>query len=212
MKKRLHDKKAGIAILISLLIISLAEIIFRAAVMGFEAILTTANLGEQLAVVALAITILILTAKGKDRACYICYGAWIGYFVLDQLFELPGVFINGLELLAAGTGELYLITIALGGVFRLLGMIGVVVIGIFLAEYMCDGTICNRAFNILAVATCVMILGNVIIPTMVAIQVGQIAALLDTFNSLYRLTMVFMFTFFAYDSAKAQLKKTNLTK
>ena len=212
MKKRLHDKKAGIAILISLLIISLAEIIFRAAVMGFEAILTTANLGEQLAVVALAITILILTAKGKDRACYICYGAWIGYFVLDQLFELPGVFINGLELLAAGTGELYLITIALGGVFRLLGMIGVVVIGIFLAEYMCDGTICNRAFNILAVATCVMILGNIIIPTMVAIQVGQIAALLDTFNSLYRLTMVFMFTFFAYDSAKAQLKKTNLTK
>ena len=212
MKNRLHDKKAGIAILVALIIISLAEIIFRAAVLGLEAVLTTANLGEQLAVIALAVTILALNAKGKDRACYILYGAWIGYFVLDQLFELPGVFINGLELLAAGTGELYLITIALGGVFRLLGMIGVVVIGIFLAEYMCDGTICNRAFNILAVATCVMILGNIIIPTMVAIQVGQIAALLDTFNSLYRLTMVFLFTFFAYDSAKAQLKKANLTK
>ena len=212
MKKRLHDKKAGIAILISLLIISLAEIIFRAAVMGFEAILTTANLGEQLAVIALAVTILILTAKGKDRACYICYGAWIGYFVLDQLFELPGTFFTGLELLATGTGEIYLITMALGWALRLLGMIGVIVIGIFLAEYMCDGTICNRAFNILAVVTCVMILGNVIIPTMVAIQVGQIAALLDTFNSLYRLTMVFLFTFFAYDSAKMQLKKTDLTK
>ena len=212
MKNRLHDKKAGIAILVALIIISLAEIIFRAAVLGLEAVLTTANLGEQLAVIALAVTILALNAKGKDRACYILYGAWIGYFVLDQLFELPGVFINGLELLAAGTGELYLITIALGGVFRLLGMIGVVVIGIFLAEYMCDGTICNRAFNILAVATCVMILGNIIIPTMVAIQVGQIAALLDTFNSLYRLTMVFMFTFFAYDSAKMQLKKTDLSK
>ena len=212
MKKRLHDKKAGIAILISLLIISLAEIIFRAAVMGFEAILTTANLGEQLAVIALAVTILILTAKGKDRACYICYGAWIGYFVLDQLFELPGTFFTGLELLATGTGEIYLITMALGWALRLLGMIGVIVIGIFLAEYMCDGTICNRAFNILAVVTCVMILGNVIIPTMVAIQVGQIAALLDTFNSLYRLTMVFLFTFFAYDSAKAQLKKTDFSK
>jgi hypothetical protein len=36
--------------------------------------------------------------------------------------------------------------------------------------------------------------------------------LLSTFNSLYRLVMVFMFAFFAYDSAKAQLKKTNLTK
>ena len=211
MKKRLHDKKAGIAILISLIIISLAEVIFRAVAIG-EAVLTTANLGEQLAVIALAATILILTAKGKDRACYICYGAWIGYFVLDQLFELPGVVFNGIELLASGTGELYLITIAVGGVFRLLGMIGVIAIGIFLVEYMCDGTICNRAFNILAVVTCVMILGNIIIPTMVAIQLGQIITLLDTFNSLHRLTMVFMFTFYAYDSAKMQLKKTNLTK
>lgn len=211
MKKRLHDKKAGIAILISLIIISLAEIIFRAVAMG-EAVLTTANLGEQLAVIALAVTILVLTAKGKDRACYILYGAWIGYFVLDQVFELPGVVFNGIELLASGTGAPYLITIAVGGAFRLLGMIGVIVIGIFLAEYMCDGTICNRAFNILAVVTCVMILGNAIIPTMVAIQVGKSVTLLDTFNCLYRLTMVFLFTFFAYDSAKAQLKKTNLTK
>ena len=94
MKKRLHDKKAGIAILISLIIISLAEVIFRAAVMGLEAILTTANFGEQLAVFALAVTILILTAKGKDRTCYILYGAWIGYFVLDQIFELPGAIIS----------------------------------------------------------------------------------------------------------------------
>ena len=211
MKKRLHDKKAGIAILISLIIISLAEVLFRSFVLK-EAMLNTANLGEQVAVIILATTILILTAKGMDRACYICYGAWAGYFVLDQLFELPGVVFNGIELLATGTGELYLITIAVGGVFRLLGMIGVIAIGIFLVEYMCDGTICNRAFNILAVVTCVMILGNIIIPTMVAIQLGQIITLLDTFNSLYRLTMVFMFTFFAYDSAKMQLKKTNLAK
>jgi hypothetical protein len=35
---------------------------------------------------------------------------------------------------------------------------------------------------------------------------------LASFNALYRLTMVFMFTFFAYDSAKMQLKKTDLTK
>ena len=68
MKKRLHDKKAGIAILVALIIISLAEIIFRATAIGLEAVLTTSNLGEQLAVIALAVTILILTAKGKDRA------------------------------------------------------------------------------------------------------------------------------------------------
>ena len=34
MKKRLHDKKAGIAILIALIAISLAEIIYRAAAIG----------------------------------------------------------------------------------------------------------------------------------------------------------------------------------
>ena len=52
MKKRLHDKKAGIAILLSLIILSLAELIFRTLVIK-EAVLTTANLGEQLAVIAL---------------------------------------------------------------------------------------------------------------------------------------------------------------
>ena len=56
MKKRLHDKKAGIAILVALIILSLAEIIFRAVAIG-EAVLTTANLGEQLAVIVLAVTI-----------------------------------------------------------------------------------------------------------------------------------------------------------
>ena len=99
MKKRLHDKKAGIAILLALIIISLAEIIFRAVAMGLDA-MSTANFGEQTAVIALAVAILILTAKGKDRACYICYGAWAGYFILDQLFELPGNIVGFIMLLA----------------------------------------------------------------------------------------------------------------
>ena len=105
MKKRLHDKKAGIAILLALIIISLVEVIFRAVAMG-EAVLTTANLGEQLAVIALAATILILTAKGKDRACYICYGAWIAYFVLDHIFELPGVVFGIINQMAQPASKL----------------------------------------------------------------------------------------------------------
>ena len=40
MKKRLHDKKAGIAILISLLIISLAETIIRGGVENYVFALT----------------------------------------------------------------------------------------------------------------------------------------------------------------------------
>ena len=98
MKRKRFGKDAGMLILIALIIISVAEVIFRAVVIR-EAVLTTANLGEQLAVIALATSILILTAKGKDRACYICYGAWIAYFALDQLFELPGMIMTAVSLI-----------------------------------------------------------------------------------------------------------------
>ena len=211
MKKRLHDKKAGIAILIALIILALREIIFRSVAMGLEAILTTPNLGEQLAVIALATTILILTAKGKDRACYILYGAWTGYFVLDQLFELPGMFTTVLTLFGE-TGGIDVAQIGAISV-RVLSMIGIIVIGILLAEYMTDGTINNRAFNIVSVATILCIVPSVIAPLIYVItsDVGTVYVL-AAFNALYRLTMVFLLTFFAYDGAKLQLKKANLSK
>ena len=209
MKKRLHNKKAGIAILISLIIISLAEIIFRAAAMGFEAILTTANLGEQIAVIALAVTILILTAKGKDRACYICYGAWIAYFVLDQVFELPGVVVGIINQMAQP--EMVTPFLAMGAIVRVLGMVGIIAIGVLLVEYMIDGTIYNKAFNVLCIATVLLLVATIAGSIYSAVAVHSKFAL-ETFNSLYRIAMVFMFTFFAYDSAKAQLKKTNLNK
>ena len=207
MKKRLHDKKAGIAILISLIIISIAEIIFRATVIG-EAVLTTANLGEQLAVIALAVTILILTAKGKDRACYICYGAWIGYFVFDQIFELPGLIVLAIGGLSAGTAAPSLF---FGWALHVLIEICIIAIGALLAEYMNDGTIYNRAFNVLCITTVLLIAANIAISICGALVEGA-SFLLDTFHNMYRMTMVFLCTFFAYDSAKIQLKKTNLTK
>ena len=213
MKTRPRDKKAGIIILAALIIISLAEIIFRAAVVG-EAVFTTANLGEQLAVIALAVTILFLTAKGKDRACYLCYGAWASYFVLDQLFELPGVIAEITNLMAPGEG---LVTAAvpfvavLGPIARILTMVGIITIGVLLIEYMNDGTICNRAFNGVCVATVVLLLCNIGTSIFSAIN-GIPMLFLETFNALYRITMVFLFTFFAYDSAKAQLKKVQFSK
>ena len=207
MKKRLHGKKAGIAILLSLIVISIAEIIFRATAMGLEAVLTTANLGEQLAVVVLAATILILTAKGKDRACYLCYGAWIGYFALDQLFELPRVLIDVVVFAKNGLGY-----IALSPAFHVLSMVCIITLGVLLVEYMTDGTICNRAFNIFSVVAILSILGAIIVNIISIVNGMNIQVILATFNNIYRLAMVFMFTFFAYDSAKAQLKKTNLTK
>ena len=210
MKKRLHDKKAGIVFLAVLIIISLADIIFRAATMGLEA-MSTSNFGEQLIVVALAVTILILNAKGKDRACYILFAAWIAYFVLDQLFEMPGLLTTLLTLFGE-TGGLHFARI--GAIFvRILSMIGTVIIGILLAEYMSDGTINNRAFNIVSVATILFIAPSVIAPLVYVFKAdADTMYILAAFNALYRLTMIFLFTFFAYDSAKHQLKKTNLSK
>ena len=214
MQKRLHDKKAGIALLISLIIISLADIIFRAVAMGFEAVITTSNVGEQLAVIALAVTILILTAKGKDRACYICYGAWAGYFILDQIFELPGMIVNLMSNISNPVATFSI-------VIRMLTMACIVVIGVLLVEYMSDGTICNRIFNAFCLITILLIAISILTSTTGLIFAPSDGAeiillkkqnVLVIFNNVYRIIMVFLFTFFAYDSAKHQLKKTNLTK
>ena len=202
MKKRLHDKKAGIAILISLIIISLAEVIFRAAGMGLEAVLSTSNFGEQFAVIALAVIILVLTAKGKDRACYILYGAWLGCFVFDQLFGLPGMIVNMLVRFA-NPGILQVI-------IRVIGMICIVAIGALLVKYMNDGTIYNKAFNAMSVITILLLVASVIWG--IVVMRNSTNMIIYIINSLSRIAMVFMTTFFAYDSAKAQLKKTNLSK
>ena len=64
MKIRPRDKKAGIIFLAVLIIISLADIIFRAVVIG-DAVYTARNLGEQLVVLVLAVTILIVQVGGE---------------------------------------------------------------------------------------------------------------------------------------------------
>ena len=205
MKKRLHDKKAGIVFLAALIIISLADIISRVAILG-EAVYTARNLGEQLAVVVLAATILILGAKGKDRICYICYGAWIGYFVLDQLFELPGMIAT---LIKAITSNGYGISAL---IFTIIASLGFIAIGALLVEYMNDGSIYNRAFNTVCTITVLSVLAAMIM-NIIGVSTGDPASvMLIIFYNLYRLAMVFMSAFFAYDSAKHQLKKTDLTK
>ena len=214
MKNRLHDKKAGIPILISLIIISVAEIIYRAVVAG-DRIYTTSNLGEQLVVLGLALIILILTAMGKDRACYILYGAWIGYFVLDQVFELPGAIID----------LVHMADMPLGGIIRVLISISIIGIGVLLAEYMNDGTIYNKLFNIFCLFAVLFVLVAIFMSVnalidgmsrhsndMVIREQLKVNVTFDLFNNLYRGAMIFLSTFFAYDSAKKQLSKVNFDK
>ena len=202
-KNRPHGKKMGIIILVALIVIALAEVIFRSVTMGLES-MSTANFGEQLAVIALAVTILILTAKGKDRACYICYSAWIAYFVLDQIFELPGVVIGIINQMAQL--EMATAFLAMGAIIRILGMVGIIAIGVLLVEYMNDGTIYNRAFNVLCTITLLFLAANIVGSVYSAVAIHSKFAL-ETFHNLYRIAMVFMFVFFAYDSAKMQLEK-----
>ena len=211
MKNRLYYKKAGFAIVSALIIISLAEIIFRATVIG-EAVFATPNLGKQLAVIVFAVAILILNAKGKDRVRYLCYASWVIYFVFDQFFNLPSYITNFVNLFAESV-TLPSPTIAIvTNASLVLSTIFIIAIGILLLEYMNDGTIYSRAFNILCIVTIVMILGNIGLSVYGAIEKGLIEALLATFHDLYRIAMVFMTAFFAYDSAKYQLQKTKLSK
>jgi hypothetical protein len=106
-------------------------------------------------------------------------------------------------------------------VIRLVTMLCIIAIGALLLEYINDGTICNRAFNALCVITilltAVSILtsatGLVLIPSDGAeIVLLKKQNMLVIFNNIYRIMMVFLCAFFAYDSAKMQLKKANLEK
>ena len=217
MKNRLHDKKAGIAILVSLIIISVAEVIYR-AIIANGIVFTTSNFGEQLTVIIFALMILIFTAKGKDRVCYILYGAWIAYFVMDQAFELPGM-----------VGDLIInfsqphMVISIG--LRLVSMLCIIALSALLVEYMNDGSIYNRAFNILTVITILLHVVTIVLgtcgiifgkaseaPNGMDLTLLQQQVVLVIFNNLYRIAMVFLFTFFAYDSAKKQLNKVDFSK
>ena len=215
MKNRLHDKKAGIAILVSLILISVVEVIYRAVIANGIAF-TTSNFGEQLAVIIFAFMILIFSAKGKDRVCYIIYGAWIAYFVMDQAFELPGM-VGELVMNISSPIATFSIVI------RLISMLCIIALSALLVEYMNDGSIYNRAFNVLCVITVllhVVIIGisvNGLIllsktTSNIDVNLHSSYNMLVIFNNLYRILMVFLFTFFAYDSAKKQLSKVNFNK
>lgn len=213
MKKRLHDKKAGIAILISLIAISVLEWIFRLACLG-EDLVDTPNAGEPLAIAFFAILVLTFVLKGKDRMSYVCFAVWTGYFILDQLFEIPGMLAN----FGANISN-PVITVSI--VIRLVTMLCIVTIGALLLEYMNDGTIYNRAFNVLCVVTILLTVVDILMSASGIIFIpseGSEIVLLKKqnmlliFNNVYRIVMIFLFTFFAYDSAKAQLKKANLSK
>ena len=91
-------------------------------------------------------------------------------------------------------------------------MICTIVIGILLVEYMNDGTIYNRAFNLFCLITILATLGAIVLNVYNLVQWKPLEIVLAIFNNVYCIIMLFYFTFFAYDSAKKQLSKVNFDK
>ena len=213
MIKKLQGQKARIAILITLIVVALVDVLFRAIVMK-EAALGIANAGEQVAIIVLAAVVLLFMAKKNDKLSYITCGALVAYFVMDQFIELPGMIGN----LAANISTSY---IAISIAIRLLTMVGIIAIAVLLAEYANDGSIYNRAFNVTfwiiillhVVSIAISVSGFVMFGNAtnmtgeVNIAVAQQEATLIVFNEIYRIIMVVLFTSFAYDSAKRQLNR-----
>ena len=100
----------------------------------------------------------------------------------------------------------------IAAIAHLLSIVGIVAIGVLLVEYINDGTIYNKAFNTLCVITVVLQAFLLLHTLHSTFNYGNSEVIIAALHELSRLTLVFLFTFFAYDSAKMQLKKTDLSK
>ena len=165
MKNRLHDKKAGLFITSILFIISVAETIVRA--MNPDYLHAHSNHGETLSIAIFTAFIIFFTIIKKDRISYICYGIFIGWFVLEESLGLP----NALATLSTAISSIDInATISVGapiaaiafGILNVLIKICIISIGALMIEYLNDGTIYNRAFNVLCFITIVLLLVSLI--------------------------------------------------
>ena len=206
MKNRLYSKKTGIAIFVVLFIISLVNIILRVTVFG-DILPGIRNYGHVLIVALLSLLLISFTIKGKDRLVQLLSGAFLGYFVLDQLFDLPGAVGRLVAKIQIGDIVDSVLLIP-----HLVSMLGIIAIGVLIVEYMNDGTIYNKAFNVTCIVTVLAHIAYACISLYDVIAMGSTETVLALLHIVYSLTMIFFCIFFAYGSAKAQLKKTKLSK
>ena len=214
MKNRLHDKKASVAILLALVVFSLADIILRSVFLQ-ESMYSLPYAGESSITIVLSVLLIIFALKGKDRLFDVLCGAFLAYFVLNQIFELPKA--ASTLLMTIRDIDFWGVRTVIVNVWHVAGMLCIIAIGALFLEYMNDGTIYNKAFNILCITTVVLILAYAVFgfygaKSGIVTQEIIPSVMIEVLNHLRRITMVFLFTFFAYDSAKHQLKKAKLSK
>ena len=215
MKNRLHDKKASTITVFALLIVSLIETVVRALQPNYAFSVT--DLGEPFAIAIFAVIILIYTFMKKDRICYICYIAFIGWFLLEEFLSLPGTIktladtiINADAIAAVANGSATMPIVSI--VIHLLTSISIVAIGVLVLEYLTDGSIYNNAFNVFCIIAILLLLSAIVINIIGFSVAGTVEIGLLILNNFHRIIMIFMFTCFAYDIAKKQLNKVNFDK
>ena len=123
---------------------------------------------------------------------------------------LADTIVNAEEIAAVANGSAVMPIVAIA--IHVLTSIAIVAIGALVLEYLSDGTICNRAFNAFCIIAVLLLIAALIINVVGLMNALTVEIGLLILNNLHRIIMVFLFAFFAYDSAKAQLKKTDLTK
>ena len=155
-----------------------------------------------------SLLLIAIALKGKDRTFFILCGVWLSYFALEQFFDVPYT-ISSFVLMRETLPTMIPVFALL---LRFLGMICIIVIGVLLVEYMIDGTIYNKAFNGVCITAVLTFTGSALIDIGACITSGEYIMILSALNSFSNITMVYLFTFFAYDIAKVQLEKTKLTK
>lgn len=204
------NRNVLVGALLVLLGMSIVDVVLRAIYLSDEGIYLS-DYGESLVTIVLSSLLIALVLKGKDRVFYILCGGWLAYFVLSQIYGLPGMIQTFVSVQMDGMSSFFgnasiLIHIA--------SMICIIAVGALIAEYMTDGTIYNKAFTVLCGIIVLLVLVYTAIGVYGIIDVSElyfrVSIILATLNQLLRIAMVFLFINFVYDSAKTQLSKTQL--
>lgn len=201
MKENFNNKNTLVFMLLVLLGLSILNLVLRPVLLGKYALLLP-DYGEPFVTIILSLLLLFFAFKGDDRLFYLICGGWLIYFVISQIFSLPGEIIS-----IAGVVQLGDVTGTIAVFLSLVGRVCVIVLGGLLIAFMKRGNAHNDAFNLVSLITILVFLSCVILSIYDMYSLGAPNYIFATLFGLTNIVMVFLFTYFVYDCAKAQLSK-----
>lgn len=207
MKEYFTNTYALTVILFTLLGLSIFEVFIRLTVFH-DTVKLVSNYGEPFVSVVFAILLIFFLLTNKRRIFFILCGGWLAYFSLNQLFVLPSV-ITDLFTLFGQTS--YLVPTTSIIILHIVSIVTIIILGGILVEYMNDGTIYDRAFNIVSLITIMIIVAQAVISMFMIVTHSYYVGISENFlilsflNCINRVVMVFLFAYFAYGTLKAEL-------